>query len=259
MTLPRIIPCLLLQKGRLVKTRCFENPIYVGDPINTVRIFNEKEVDELFLIDVSATAQARHPDFDLLSKISREAFMPLGYGGGISNVQEIQRLLSLGFEKVIINNAALNNLEIIRAAAERCGSQSVVVSIDVKKDFWGRPRLYNHVKRKFNNRSPTAYAVQAVEAGGGEILLTSVDREGTMEGFDCESIRDVSKSISVPVVASGGAGSLDHFGEAIRCGASGVAAGSFFVFHGPHRAVLITYPSRDEISQALSSQREKST
>lgn len=248
----RVIPCLLLRNGGLVKTVKFESPRYVGDPINAVRIFNQKEVDELIFLDISATAAGRGPNFDLIRDIASEAFMPFGYGGGVSSVDEVRRLVGIGVEKVVLNAAAVHRPELIGEAAEAAGSQSVVVSIDVKKSLLGRYEVVTHNGRRRTGLSPVDWARKAEALGAGEIVVNSVDRDGTMKGFDVALLRQVTAAVGVPVVACGGAGSLDDFAAAIReGGASAVAAGSMFVFHGKHRAVLITYPDYAELERRL--------
>lgn len=244
----RVIPCLLLRNGGLVKSVNFKNHKYVGDPINAVKIFNDKEVDELMFIDIEATKQNRGPNYDLLSRISREAFMPLGYGGGVKSVDEVKKLTRLGIEKVSINSFSITNPDIITQAADVAGSQSIVASIDVKKDFWGKLKVYNYLKSKTTNLDPVEFAVEMEKKGAGEILLNSVDNEGTFKGYDIELIKKITSAVTIPVIASGGAGSINDFAKAINEGhASAVSAGSFFVFYGPHKAVLITYPEKKEL------------
>lgn len=248
----RVIPVLLLRGQGLVKTTKFRDPKYVGDPINAVRIFNEKEVDELAILDISATAEARDPPFDLLQDIAGEAFMPMAYGGGLKNIEQIRRVFSLGFEKVIINSASYRNMDLISEAANIYGSQSIVCSVDLKKNWMGRAELVSHSGKKRETIGLREHLMAAEKAGAGEILVNSVDRDGTMSGYDLNIIRHVADTISVPVIACGGAGSIDHFADAIKVGgASAVAAGSLFVFFGPHRAVLINYPDRDILSSRL--------
>lgn len=244
----RVIPCLLLHHGGLVKTVRFKNPVYVGDPINAVKIFNDKEVDELMLLDIDATREGRGPNLDMLARIAREAFMPMAYGGGIRTLEDIQRVLSLGFEKVVLNTALLRDMSIVERAAERCGGQSVVAAVDVKKDLFRRVRVYEHGSRRCVDRHPVDLALLAQQAGAGEIIVTSVDREGTGLGYDTELVRSMARAVSVPVIANGGAGKIPDLADAVDAGASAVAAGSLFVFHGPHRAVLITYPNRSVIT-----------
>jgi cyclase len=232
----------------LVKTRRFKDPTYVGDPINAIRIFNEKEVDELMLLDVGASNEGRGPDFKLLTQVASECFMPLAYGGGLRTVEEMEQLLALGIEKVVVNRQAVFDPGLVDQAAARLGSQSVVVSIDVKRTLFGAPRVYAASGTKDTGRDPATFAREMRERGAGEILLTSIDRDGTMKGYDLDLLRQVTAAVDVPVVASGGAGALGDLRRAVHeAGASAVSAGSLFVFHGSHRAVLITFPSRTEI------------
>ncbi|MFH0816829.1 MAG: AglZ/HisF2 family acetamidino modification protein [Methanobacteriota archaeon] len=247
----RVIPCLLLHNGGLVKTMKFREPKYVGDPINAVKIFNDKEVDELVILDIDASREKRGPNLELLSKINREAFMPLGYGGGISTVEQVRAVLNLGFEKVVLNTAALDNPGLVTAAAGECGSQSVVVCIDAKKGFLGKYGVYSHATGKTLSREPGEYAAELGRLGAGEIVINSVDKDGTLSGYDLELIKRVASSVKIPVVAMGGANSVSDLAAAIKIGgASAVSAGAFFVFHGPHRAVLITYPSKTELKKS---------
>lgn len=247
----RVIPSLLLQDRGLVKTVKFKDPKYLGDPINTVKIFNDKEVDELVLLDITATINQRNPNIELISEIASECFMPLAYGGGINCIEDIKQILSLGVEKVVINSYAYDNPGFIREAADRFGSQSIVVSIDVKKNYFGRYEVFTHGGRKATKQNPVEFAKKMQESGAGELLLNSIDMDGTMKGYDIELIKSVSQMLEVPLVACGGAGSLKDFRKAIHeGGASAVAAGSFFVFQGPYRAVLINFPTQSEL-QAL--------
>lgn len=248
----RVIPSLLIKNGGLVKTTKFRNPVYIGDPINAVRIFNDKEVNELVLLDVDATRKDRKPDFELLSRINTEAFMPLGYGGGVRDVATLEKILSIGYEKIIINNHALMHPEFIRQAAEVCGSQSVVVCIDVKKTVLGKYSVFNYKTGRATKTDPVDYALDMEKMGAGEIILYSIDREGTFQGYDIGLLKQVCSSLDIPVVALGGAGSVSDFVDAVQLGgASGVSAGSYFVFHGKHRAVLITYPDEKELALAF--------
>lgn len=253
----RVIPCLLLRGGGLVKTVRFRDPVYVGDPINAVRIFNEKEVHELAVLDIEASRRRRGPDFALLERICCEAFMPMAYGGGLRTVEDVRRVLELGFEKAVINTTALADVSFFARVAELCGSQSVVASVDVKKDLFGRRRVYGHFRGRCINASPAKYAVAAEQAGAGEILLTSVDRDGTQAGYDLDLVREVSTAVGVPVIACGGAGRVEDFALAVKAGAAAAAAGSLFVFHGPHRAVLITYPTPAELRNVFAPQAEE--
>lgn len=246
---PRVIPCLLLSRGGLVKTRRFRDPKYVGDPINAVRIFNDKEVDELMVLDIDATRLGRAPDYGLVEELAGECFMPLCYGGGIRTAEEAKTIFSLGVEKVALQSVFLRDAGIVREVADHAGEQAVVVSLDVEKDWLGRQRLRVAHGRERSHRDWREALRQAAAAGAGEILLTAVDREGTLGGVDAALIREASAMVDVPLIANGGVGSLDDIQSAVEAGASAVAAGAFFVFHGPHRAVLITYPRYDELRQ----------
>ena len=247
----RVIPCLLLKGDGLVKTVRFKDPKYVGDPINAVKIFNEKEVDELIFLDITATPEGRTPSFDRVRDIASECFMPMCYGGGVRSQEHARQLFNLGVEKVALNTAAAETPALITELANAFGNQSIIVGVDVKRDWLGRPRVFTHCGTKNTGRAPVEYAREMEERGAGEILLNSVDRDGTMQGFDDELIREVTQAVHVPVVACGGAGSVAHLGAAVAAGASGVAAGSLFVFTGPHRAVLINYPTTAELSDAF--------
>lgn len=243
--IPRLIPVLLLRSGGLYKTTRFEKPVYVGDPVNAVRIFNDKEADEVILLDIDAARTGTSPDFDLISEIAGEAFMPLCYGGGVRHLQDFHALFSAGVEKVAVNTAGHQRPELISEAARRFGSQSVVGSVDVHAH---RRRVDTCVRsaKECTRRTPVEHAAALVRAGAGEILLTSVEREGTGEGYDLSLIEEVASSVSVPLIANGGAGSLADAAQALSKGASAAAAGSLFVFQGRHRAVLINYPAQAE-------------
>lgn len=248
----RVIPCLLLKNEGLVKTVKFKEPKYVGDPINAVRIFNEKEVDELIFLDITATVEGNKPPINLISHISDECNMPLAYGGGVKSVKDVKEVLYAGAEKVVINTSAVENPELIREAAQTFGSQSIVVSIDTRKRFGGKFEAYTHSGSKRTHLDPVEFAVKMEQMGAGEILINSIDRDGTMEGYDVELIKRVAQSLSIPVIACGGAGKLQDFADAVKSGgASAVAAGSFFVFHGRRRAVLINFPTQAELNQYL--------
>ena len=246
-----MIPSLLLRNGGLVKGVKFKDHKYVGDPINAVKIFNEKEVDELVILDISATAEKRSPDIRHIKEIAGEAFMPLGYGGGITKMQEIGELITAGVEKVIINTSAFLDPSLVTEGARYVGSQSIVVSIDVKKNFFGKYRAYIQNGSRNTDLDPVVFARRMEEAGAGEILLNSIERDGTASGYDLDIVQAVSSAVGIPVVALGGAGSVDDFAAAIRNGASAVAAGSLFVFQGPHRAVLISYPSQNILKEKV--------
>lgn len=250
----RVIPALLLQDGGLVKTRRFKKPIYVGDPTNAIRIFNEKEVDELMVLDISASKKNHDPDYKTIELLAGECFMPLCYGGGVNSLEQAARILDLGVEKICVQTAALKNINFISELAERFGSQSIMVSIDVKRNWLKRPCLYESRREKISNRGWLEFARQAAEAGAGELLLTAVDRDGEMSGYDTELIKALSSEVTVPVIGLGGGGSLNDMKAAIQAGASAVAAGAMFVFHGPHRAVLITYPRYQDLERTLERQ-----
>ena len=239
---PRVIPCLLIDGLGLVKTTKFKDRTYLGDPVNTVRIFNDKGADELTLLDINASPRAAGPQFDLLAEIASEAFMPLAYGGGVTSVDEIRRILALGFEKVVLNTVAATNPNFIDEAARVFGRSTIVVSIDVNRPRFGDPEVRTMSGARKVGIAPVDYAVNMAQRGAGEILLTSIDRDGTQKGYDLDLVRAVSAAVNVPVVSCGGAGSVADLGNAVGAGASAAAAGSLFVFSGRHRAVLITYP-----------------
>lgn len=248
----RVMPCLLLKDGALVKTVKFKDPSYIGDPINAIRIYNEKEVDELIFLDITATLENRQPPFKVLAEIASECFMPVAYGGGIRRLEDIKEIFNLGIEKVALNSYAVENPDFIRAAADKFGTQSIVVSIDVKKKFLGRYEVYTNGGRKGTGLDPVKFAAQVAVLGAGEILLTSIDHDGTQTGYDLELIKKITSAVSVPVIACGGAGKLEDFGAAVNeGGASACAAGSMVVYFGRNRAVLINFPTRDELEQVL--------
>jgi cyclase len=247
----RVIPVLLIQNGGLVKSVKFSNHKYVGDPINAVKIFNEKEVDEIVILDISATAAKSPPDISRIKEIASEAFMPLAYGGGITRLEEISELINAGVEKVVINAAAFFTPELISAGAKHIGSQSIVVSIDVKKDFLGRYKVFVLNGSKNTKLDPGDYAKRMQDAGAGEIFLNVIDRDGTYEGYDLGLITKITQALQIPVVACGGAAALADFAKAASHGASAVAAGSMFVFQRTHKAVLISYPLQDELKNKV--------
>jgi imidazole glycerol-phosphate synthase subunit HisF len=245
----RVIPSLLLSGGGLVKTRRFKDPKYVGDPINAIKIFNDKEVDELLVTDIDASRQKRGPDYSLLEEIAGECFMPLAYGGGIRTVDDAARIFDVGIEKVCVQTAAFERPGLIRALADRFGSQSVMVSVDVKRNWLRKAQLYASATGKVLAQNWLDFARGAVNEGAGELLLNAVDLDGTLEGPDLDLIREAGAALPVPVIAIGGVSSLQDIKAAVDAGASAVAAGAFFVFHGPHRAVLITYPRYTDLEQ----------
>jgi cyclase len=238
----RVIPCLLLKNGGLVKTFQFDKPKYVGDPINAVRIFNEKEVDEIVILDITATPEKREPNFELIKDLASQAFMPLAYGGGITTIQQIEKLFSIGIEKVVLDTIVSTNPNLIKQASDIAGSSSVVVCMDVKSKLFGKPTVFNHAGKVDTKQDPIQFAQKMQELGAGELIFNSIDRDGMQKGYDLPMIEKIAKAIDIPLVALGGAATLDDFRKAVDHGASAVAAGSMFVFHGKHKAVLITYP-----------------
>lgn len=245
---PRVIPCLLIHKGGLVKTVGFKQPKYVGDPINAVKIFNEKEADELSVFDIDATANGAEPDFRMIANLAMECRMPLCYGGGVKTAEQAKRIVGLGVEKVAISSAATASPELIGSAAQEIGGQSVVVVIDARKDsHTGQYETWTHNGTRPTGRSVIDVATQAEALGAGEIVINSIDNDGMMKGYDLPLAVEVRKAVRVPVTFLGGAGSLAHMEALVTsCGVVGVAAGSFFVFKGPYKAVLISYPSADK-------------
>ncbi len=250
----RVIPALLLRNGGLVKTRRFKDAKYVGDPINAIRIFNDKEVDELMVLDIVASKSSQEPDFAMIELFAGECFMPLCYGGGVRSVEHAARIFDLGVEKICLQSAVLDDMTLVTHIAQRFGSQSVVVSVDVKRNWLRHPKLFESRSGKVCKLDWLEFAQQAVAAGAGEVLVNAVDRDGEMQGMDLELIQEASSALSVPLIALGGVGSLRDIKAAVNAGASAVAAGAFFVFHGPHRAVLITYPRYHELVVLLSNQ-----
>ena len=242
----RIIPVLLLMDDGIYKTRSFRRPVYLGDPFNAAKIFNDKEVDELVVLDVLASRKNRLPQFDLLRQLAGECFMPLSYGGGIRTLEDIQKLNNAGIEKVIINSSA-RDFEFVRAAAERFGTSTIVASVDVGLDWRGRKALYTHGGRKRWTGDVQGTFAALDQAGAGELLVNAIYKDGAMTGYDLDLIALAAATVSIPVVACGGAGSIQDFEAAIQAGASAVAAGSFFVFFGPLRAVLITFPDHKSV------------
>ncbi|MGI9341903.1 MAG: AglZ/HisF2 family acetamidino modification protein [Gammaproteobacteria bacterium] len=245
---PRIIPCLLVKDGGLVKTVGFDDPKYVGDPINAVRIFNEKEVDEIIVLDIDATADSREPDYAMIENLAAECRMPLCYGGGVKSVDQAKKIISMGVEKVALSAAAVEDPQIVTRLAEVIGRQSVVVVLDVRKaGLMRKHEICTRNGTRRSGRSPAEFAREMEDLGAGEIVVNSIDQDGAMTGYDHRLIAEVRDAVSLPMTALGGAGSLDDLRELIaRHGVIGAAAGSLFVFKGKYRAVLINYPDRDE-------------
>lgn len=245
----RVIPCLLLRKGGLVKTVKFKNPRYVGDSINAVKIFNEKEVDELILLDIDATKEQREPSYKQIEDVVSEAFMPICYGGGIATVEQMRTLFALGVEKVSISVAALENPFLIEAAAKEFGSQSIIVTLDVKKTRFSKTyQVVTHNATRNTKHSPIEAAMRMETLGAGELLINNVNLDGLMNGYDEDLIKQISDAVNIPVVALGGAGILKHLQSVVyNGGASAASASSMFIFHGKHKAVLISYPTQHEL------------
>lgn len=241
----RVIPCLLYKGSGLVKTVKFKKPVYVGDATNAIRIFNDKEVDELILLDIEATAKKQGPNIELIKKIASECFMPLCYGGGITTLQDIKDVVSVGVEKVSLNTIAVENPAFVKGAAKTYGSTTIVVTIDYKKNLWGKLIVRGGGGNQKSKYDPVEFAQLMEEMGAGEIVVNSIEKDGTMSGYDIETLSRITSKVTIPVIAMGGAGKLEHFKEAIqKAHVSAVAAGSMFVFQGKHKAVLINYPDR---------------
>lgn len=248
----RIIPALLLRNDSLVKTVQFKNPGYIGDPINTVRIFNELEVDELVFLDIEATINNRKPNLKILSEIADECFMPLAYGGGLNDFETVKSIFSIGFEKVILNTITHSDPSFITRVAEHYGNQAVIVSIDVKKNFFGKYEVWSHCGRNNTKKNPVNWAQEVEKYGAGEILLTNIDREGTWSGFDTELIKKVTDAVSIPVIAHGGAGNITHIAQAVKLGgANAVALGSMVVYQQKGMGVLVNFPDKIELEKIL--------
>lgn len=242
---PRIIPCLTMQHFDLVKTINFKNPRYIGDPVNSVKIFNNKDVDEMCIIDITATKEGRTPDIEFLHEIASEAFMPLGYGGGIKTLDQAKEIFRIGYEKVVLNSLLFDNPDEVKRIVNFAGSQSVVASIDYKKDVLGRRIVYTH-----DGSKKTKYIIEQVmgyvnDLGVGEVLLTSIDNEGSMNGYDEDILKSV-RNVNVPIILNGGAGKIEDIKSAIDAGADAVGVSSFFVFYGKKRAVLINTPNEED-------------
>jgi cyclase len=244
---PRIIPSLLVQNNGLVKTVNFKNPKYVGDPINAVKIFNEKAVDELAIFDIDATVLGKEPNYSLIERLASQSMMPLCYGGGVKTVEQAQRIFSLGIEKIALSSAVLQNPKLITEISDRVGAQSVIVVLDVKKKLLGGYEVFTHNGKKATGINPFKFVEEAQRLGAGEIVINSIDKDGVMKGYDLDLIAKVREKITLPMTVLGGAGSLQDIEKVIDVhGVIGVAAGSLFVFKGPYKAVLINYPTQVE-------------
>lgn len=248
----RVIPCLQLIDESLVKTVKFGNHGYIGDPINTVRIFNELEVDELCFLDIRATTEKRQPNFKILAEIANECFMPLSYGGGVTDAETAKKILSIGFEKIIINTAAYTNPNLVTEIANYSGNQSVVGSIDVKKNLFGKYQVYTHDGTSKQSKDPVQWAKELENLGAGELLITSMDKDGTWKGYDTEILKRITSTVNIPVIANGGAGNVQHIGEVVsQCNVSAVALGSMVVYQAEGLGVLVNFPDKEKLLKIL--------
>lgn len=242
----RVIPCLLVNNGKLVKTVRFRNPQYVGDPVNAIKIYNEKEVDELIVVDISENREKSGPNYKLIKEIADECFMPVCYGGGITSIEQIQQILKIGIEKVALNSSIYRNRQLIKEAAKLFGCQCIVVSVDVKKSFWGNYKVTFDSGSKSINTGLTEFVKEMEELGAGELLINNITNEGTWEGFDLDLLKKITSNVNIPVIAMGGAGNIEHIKEAISIGkASAVAIGSMAVFQNKGMGVLINFPKKE--------------
>ena len=248
----RVIPCLQLIDESLVKTVQFNKPNYIGDPVNTVRIFNELEVDELCFLDIRATVQKRSVNYKILQEIANECFMPLSYGGGIKDFETAKKILSIGFEKLVINSAAIENPEFITQLANHFGNQSVIVSIDIKKNLWDNYHIYFQDGTRKSKKKVVEWALEVEDRGAGELLITSMNNDGTWKGYDVGLVKSVTDAVTIPVIANGGAGNIDHMGEIVHeGGASAVALGSMVVYQQKDMGVLVNFPDLIKLETAL--------
>ncbi len=249
----RVIPSLLLKNTGLVKTTKFKKPVYIGDPINAVRIFNDKEVDEIVFLDITKTIENKSPNYNLIKDIADECFVPFAYGGGIKGIDSIRKIFKLGAEKVILNSIAFSNPSVVSEASSLFGAQSIVVSIDVKTNWFGKKEVVVNCGTKKTGVSPLKYAIEMQGLGAGELYINSIDRDGTRSGYDIDLLKEISSHVTIPIIASGGAGNLEDMKQAVQeAGIGAVAAGSLFVFHGIHHGVLINYPERETIESLFS-------
>ena len=242
MLYPRIIPCLLVKEGGLVKTRRFKDAVYIGDPINTVKIFNDKEADELIVMDISGSKNNSQPNYELLSNLASECFMPLTYVGAIKNIGQADKILGLGIEKIGVNSANLEDLNLLHEISTRFGKQSVVSCIDIKKNIFGQNKIYDHLNSKTLSNPIGRFVKDCIDAGAGEILLQSVDNDGVQKGLNLDLAHELGPEIDVPLIMLGGVGSIQDIEDGFLAGANAIGVGSFFTLFGQHRAVLITYP-----------------
>jgi len=252
MLYPRIIPCLLIHNKGLVKTVKFKDSKYVGDPINAVKIFNEKEVDELIILDIDATVENREPDYKMIENLANECRMPLCYGGGIKTTAQAQKILSLGVEKISISSAVFDNPDLVREISTEVGSQSVVVVFDVKKKLFGDYDVYTHNAKNKTKQDLLELVERVQNLGAGEIVINSIDNDGLMKGYDLDLIEKVKNRLNIPMTVLGGVGVIEDIGKVIdKFGIIGCAAGSLFVFKGKYKAVLINYPNQEKKNQII--------
>ena len=250
----RVIPCLQLLDATLVKTVKFKKPGYIGDFVNTVRIFNELEVDELCFLSIRASQRKQDPNFEILAQVANECFMPLSYGGGIRDFETAAKIFKLGFEKVVLNSAVFENPELITKLSEHFGSQSVVVSLDVKKDMFGNTKIYSHGGSMKQKDNYLEFVERVEDYGAGELLLTSIERDGTWSGYDLKLLNEISNRVNIPLIINGGAGNLNHFKEAVEHGASALAVGSMVVYQSNGMGVLVNFPDRKKLADHISFQ-----
>jgi len=249
---PRIIPILLISNQKVVKTIKFKERIYVGDPLNTIKLFNDKEVDEIIVLDIDAKKNNLKPNYLLIEKICSQCFMPIAYGGGITNLDEAKKILSLGVEKLVFNSSFIENRNFIKELVNKIGSQSVVSSLDIKRNFFGKYKVFSSNGNSNTGLDPFEFAKELEKNGVGEILINSIENDGLQNGYDLKLIREMTKNLNIPVIACGGASSLEDMKKAFDIGASAVAAGSLFIFKGPYRAVLINYPDLNTVNKIFS-------
>lgn len=248
----RVIPCLLLHKGGLYKTEKFKKPTYIGDPINAIKIFNEKEVDELMFLDIDATVLYKEPNYKMIEDIASECFMPLCYGGGVKSMEQMKKIYALGVEKISLSSQAVLNPSLIREAASIFGRQSVMITIDVKKDFWGKTKVFIHNGKTNTKLNPIEFVTIVESLGAGEIVINSIDNDGMMNGYDSELLKALKAVVTIPLIALGGAGKMEHIKEVFeQANVDAVACGSLFVYQGPLKGVLISYPPYEKIQTLL--------
>jgi cyclase len=248
----RVIPCLLIKESKLYKTINFKNPSYIGDPINAIKIFNDKEVDELMILDIGASKEKKEPNYELIKQVASECFMPLAYGGGITSVAQVKKILEIGVEKVSINNSILNNPSFLSNISKEFGAQSIIASIDLKKNILGKYSIFDWVNGKTKSGNPLDYALKLQDAGAGELLITNVNKEGTWDGFDIDLIKQFTEKLNIPIIANGGAENLKDIENVVINGqASAVGLGSMVVYQKKGFGVLINFPDRKILEQIL--------